>query len=38
MVGQIAYDGQLTAIERGIAKAVDTGLGLDLQRDEVAAR
>ena len=38
VIGQIARDGQLAAVQRRVAEAVDAVLGLELQRDEVASR
>ena len=38
VIGQIAGDGQLAAVERRVAETVDAVLGLELQRDEVAPR
>ena len=35
---EIAGDGELAAVERGVAEAVDALVGLDLERDEVAVR
>ncbi len=37
MVGEVARDGQLAAVERGVAEAREALVGLDLQRHEVAA-
>ena len=38
VVGEIAGDGELAAVEGGVAEAVDAFVGFDLERDEVAAR
>ena len=38
MVAEIGGDRQLAPVEGGVADAVDAFVGLDLQRDEVAAR
>jgi hypothetical protein len=38
VIGQVARDRQLAAVQRRVAQAVDAALGLDLQRDEVPPR
>jgi hypothetical protein len=38
VIGQVAGDGQLAAVQRGVADAVDAVAGLDLQGDEISPR
>jgi hypothetical protein len=38
VVGEVARDGKLAAVERRVADAGEARIRLDLQRDEVAAR
>ncbi len=37
VVGEIAGDGELAAVEGGVTEAVETFVGFDFERDEVAA-